>query len=87
MGTTLEYAPGCDDQNRITGFTESTFSAAFPPGPRNVPIMIPRDEVGYWTILWREGEAESRAALSAGECELFDSDDPTDAVRWLLSED
>lgn len=87
MGNTLDYAPGCDDQNRIFGFSESTFSAPMPPGPRKVPIMIPRDEVGYWSLRWRQDEAESRAALKAGDYVTFDSDDPTDAARWLLSDD
>jgi hypothetical protein len=87
MGHTLEYTPGCEDQSPISIFTEATFSTAAPLWPRNVPVMIPADEVAYWNLVWRQGDAESRAAHEAGEYVTFDSDDPNDAARWLLSDD
>jgi len=84
----LDYAPGCESHSPISSFaSNATFSTAAPLGPRTVPVMIPADEVGYWTLLWRQSEAESREALDAGEYKTFDSEDPTDAARWLLSDD
>lgn len=54
---------------------------------REVPLTMPADEIVYWTAKWRADERESAAARERGEVVRFDSDDPTDAVRWLLSDD
>jgi hypothetical protein len=52
-----------------------------------VPLTMSPDEVIYWTAKWRADELESAEARNRGESIRFDSDDPTDAVRWLLSDD
>jgi hypothetical protein len=46
-----------------------------------------RDELYYWTVAWQQGQAETEAALAAGEAITFDTDDPMDVARWLLSDD
>lgn len=54
---------------------------------RKTPHFIPADEVYYWSSPWQRDAIESMQALRAGEFEEFNSDDPTDAARWLLSLD
>lgn len=55
--------------------------------PRRVPAFISADEAYYWTREWQQDVLESMQALRAGEYEDFDSDDPNDVARWLLSVD
>ena len=54
---------------------------------RRVPLFIPADEAYYWSGPWQRDVAESMAALHSGDFEDFDSDDPKDVARWLLSVD
>ena len=55
--------------------------------PRIVPPFIGADEAYYWSFPWQEDVRAAMTARAAGESVLFDSDDPNDVVRWLLSED
>jgi hypothetical protein len=55
--------------------------------PVHMPAAIPRDEAFYWSMSWQADVRESMSALEEGDVEVFDSDDPTDVVRWLLSDD
>jgi hypothetical protein len=48
---------------------------------------VPRSQAYYWTRRWQEGERESLEAQASGEAVIFDSDDPTDIIRWLLEAD
>lgn len=60
------------------------------PGPsaeRRVPLFIPAEEAYYWSSGWQQDVAESMQALREGDFKVFDSDDPTDVARWLLSVD
>jgi len=54
---------------------------------RKVPLMIPADEVYYWSRPWQQDVLTSMKALRSGEFMDFDSDDPNDVARWLLSID
>ena len=54
---------------------------------RRVPLMIPADEAYYWSRPWQDDVLTSMEALRAGEFVDFDSDDPNDVARWLLSVD
>ncbi len=58
-----------------------------PELPRTAPLFIRADEAYYWSVPWQRDVRESMAALAAGEYEDFDSDDPNDVARWLLSVD
>ncbi len=55
--------------------------------PRTMPAFLRADEAYYWSFKWQEDVREAMAARAAGDSVLFDSDDPNDAVRWLLDED
>jgi hypothetical protein len=54
---------------------------------RSVPAFISADEAYYWSFNWQEDVRESMDALKAGDYEEFDSDDPNDVARWLLTVD
>lgn len=55
--------------------------------PARMPAAIPADQAYYWTHGWQADVSESREALRRGDYEDFDSDDPNDVARWLLSDD
>jgi hypothetical protein len=55
--------------------------------PRAVPAFIGADEAYYWSFPWQEDVRDSMRALSEGEYEEFNSDDPSDVVRWMLRVD
>jgi hypothetical protein len=55
--------------------------------PRIAPAFIRADEAYYWTFHWQHDVRESMNALSEGEYQDFDSDDPNDVVRWMLGVD
>jgi hypothetical protein len=58
------------------------------PGIRRVaPAFIRADEAYYWSFHWQQDVQTSMTALSEGEYEEFDSDDPSDVVRWMLRVD
>jgi hypothetical protein len=56
-----------------------------PDVPRTMPAFIRADESYYWSFPWQEDVREAMAALAAGDYEEFDSDDPNDVVRWMLT--
>jgi hypothetical protein len=55
--------------------------------PRIAPVFIRADEAYYWSFHWQRDVQASMRALSEGEYEEFNSDDPNDVVRWMLSVD
>lgn len=79
----------------IAASTSSSTSIAVGPGlsasntdaPRGVPASIRADEAYYWSTRWQDDVKEALAARRAGDSARFDSDDPDDVVRWLLSVD
>jgi hypothetical protein len=54
---------------------------------RGALIFSTSEDAYYWTFGWQRHQAETEAALAAGEGLTFDSDDPADAAAWLLSDD
>ena len=54
---------------------------------RTAPAFIRADEAYYWSFQWQEDVRISMQALSEGDYEEFNSDDPNDVVRWMLSVD
>jgi len=54
---------------------------------RAIPFTIPADQAYYWSTEWQADVREAMAARAAGASLVFDSDDPDDIVRWLLSAD
>lgn len=84
--TTLLVSPRRTTASSI-GATPSRVSANVDLSRREVPLTMASDEVIYWTAKWRADEADSAASRARGEVTRFDSDDPSDAVRWLLSDD
>jgi hypothetical protein len=77
---------GAQDATSTVIHGGSMSNAARLPGGR-VPPSLSRDEIGYWTMKWRAGDEESARARAAGESVVFNSADPNDIVRWLLSPD
>jgi hypothetical protein len=55
--------------------------------PHTMPAFISTEEAYFWSFSWQEGIREALAAREAGQSRVFDSDDPNDVVRWLLSDD
>jgi len=55
--------------------------------PRLAPAFIRADEAYYWSFHWQQDVQETMSALSRGEYEEFDSDDPNDVARWMLRVD
>jgi hypothetical protein len=70
------------DQNTTSAAPE-TESYALP----ELPFAVPQSQLYYWSRLWREGIRVSREALESGEYVDFDSDDPSDVLRWLFGDD
>jgi hypothetical protein len=81
-GTTTET-------ERPTFFPEATAAtgAASRGRRRRVPLTMPSDQTYYWSQAWQEQECEALEDLDAGRFARFDSEDPTDAVRWLNEPD
>jgi hypothetical protein len=52
-----------------------------------MPAFISAEEEYFWSVPWQEDIRESLAAREAGDSRVFESDDPNDVVRWLLSHD
>lgn len=52
----------------------------------SLPISLPAEQTYFWTYRWQEAEAEALAEIKRGDYLLFDSDDPQDVARWLLSD-
>jgi len=57
------------------------------PSSSTVPMFISADEGYYWSVAWQEDVRAAMAARARGESVVFDSDDPNDVARWLLSID
>jgi hypothetical protein len=55
--------------------------------PHTMPAFVSAEEAYFWTFAWQEGIREAMAEREAGNSRVFDSDDPDDVVRWLLSDD
>jgi len=51
----------------------------------SLPPVISRSQAYYWSVAWQMGEKEALQELARGEGRRFD--DPTEAIRWLLSDD
>lgn len=81
--TTIVPSKASNNHRPITASTSSNVHSR----AGGVPAAMPADEVIYWTQKWRAGEAETEAAFAAGEGITFDSENPTDVARWLLSDD
>lgn len=56
-------------------------------GSLTMPAFISAEEEYFWSVPWQRDIRESMAAREAGQSRVFDSDDPNDVVRWLLSHD
>lgn len=56
-------------------------------GNRRAPLFIPADQAYYWSSPWQRDVALSMEALRNGDFVDFDSDDPMDVAKWLLSVD
>lgn len=55
--------------------------------PATVPAFIGADEAYYWSFEWQRDVRESMEALTQGDYEDFDSDDPDEVSRWLFTVD
>jgi hypothetical protein len=62
-------------------------SHAHVAGARRIPLFIPAEEAYYWSSPWQRDVLESIQALRSGDFKDFNSDDPKDVARWLLSVD
>lgn len=78
MNTTLKIEP----EREGTELAGAVVSAK-----AHIPIGFPSEQSYYWTLRWQSAEAEALDELSRGEFLIFDSEDPNDAARWLLSND
>jgi hypothetical protein len=58
-----------------------------PDASVTMPAFISAEEEYFWSVPWQEDIRRSLANREAGESSVFDSDDPNDVVRWLLSHD
>jgi len=45
------------------------------------PLFVMRDELGFWTRAWQEGERESALARERGDLRTFESG--ADVLEWL----
>jgi hypothetical protein len=74
----------------LTIFVDASAVGAWSPLPalasRGLPPAISREEAYYWSARWQREEAESLQERAAGNFVTFDSDDPNDVIRWLLSD-
>jgi hypothetical protein len=66
---------------RVAGASNGT------AGVSTMPAFISAEEEYFWSVPWQEDIRESLAERKAGESRVFNSDDPNDVVRWLLSHD
>jgi hypothetical protein len=85
---TITYIAGASPTRTVAADAAAAYSpSALEHIPRGMPLFISRDQAYYWSFAWQKDIRESMAALEAGDYEEFDSDDPNDVVRWLLSEE
>ena len=84
IAETIDVRPEDASASGVSMEAASTISSE---SPVTALFAIPRDELDYWSFTWKRDEEESRLAREAGDSVVFDSDDPNDAVRWLLSDE
>lgn len=85
---TITYVPGASTATTVGADADVAYQpSALDRVSRHMPLFIPRDQAYYWSFSWQKDIRESMAALENGDYEEFDSDDPNDVVRWLLSEE
>lgn len=84
---TITYKPGASTANTVAPRADAVASAGKGRVPDRMPLFVSADQVYYWSFVWQSDIEESMAALRAGDYADFDSDDPNDVVRWLLSEE
>jgi hypothetical protein len=74
---------------RLTVAVDPSGSGVWGPTPRGISRRIPPaisgEQAYFWSASWQEEEAESLREHEVGSFETFDSDDPNDVIRWLLS--
>jgi hypothetical protein len=80
-------APNAMTTGHLTSATLAPAVTSLGKPQRGVPAFIRADEAYYWSFRWQEDVRESVAALKSGDFEEFNSDNPNDVVRWLLTED
>lgn len=88
MSPTINITPSFSSPDRLGLSSAALLSHPAAGGPRHgVPFTVPKGELYYWTARWQADEQESLDSITRGDVELFNSDDSSDAVRWLLSDD
>lgn len=83
---TITYIPGVSTANTVSADTGAV-SSNITQLPDKIPLFVPSGQAYYWSILWQNDVRTSIAALEAGDYVDFDTDDPKDVARWLLSEE
>lgn len=84
---TITYVPGISGASTVSVSADAASStSALDRIPKHMPLFIPRDQAYYWSFPWQKDIQDSMKALEKGDYEEFDSDDPSDVVRWLLSD-
>ncbi len=82
------YIPGASTASAVAPDAGAAYSpSALERIPSTMPMFISRDQAYYWSFLWQSDIHEAMVALEAGDYEEFNSDDPSDVVRWLLGEE
>lgn len=87
---TTMYVPGVSvsvSTSDTVSVDASAVSSDMTRLPDKMPLSIPSGQAYYWSIMWQDDVRASIAALEAGDYADFDTDDPNDVVRWLLSEE
>jgi hypothetical protein len=67
--------------------TRTTVSSDVGRAPSRIPFSVPLDQAYYWSAKWQEAERRALDAIRLGDYVDFDSEDPNDVVRWMLSAD
>lgn len=85
--TTLTVGPGATSvADRDSTRHSITYSSATAVTVSNGPVLlIPRDQLYYWSRAWQLQEAEAEAEIRAGKARHFES--ANEAIAWLLSGD
>jgi hypothetical protein len=66
-----------------TDLASASWSSVPRDASRSVAPLTSHSQAYYWSHAWQADEAESLAALAAGEGRVFG--DAQSAIRWLLS--
>lgn len=80
---TTTFVPTATEQPAVTMALLEGQTRATAMFDRSVPFVIPSEQEYFWRFEWQQGERAASADLKAGRRHRFDSDDPTDAARWL----